>query len=568
MNQSLFRWVSCGCLFAALGCQNSMDRLARFGDRDSLESRYSRAGEDSSGRESGRGHSSMAAEFAEARSRGNDLHSPEKSDGSAMMVQRLLERGYEADAHGRLPEAKLYYEQVLAEQPYKAEAHHRLAILADRAGDFAAAETHYQMALRETPNDADVLNDVGYSYFLQGRAAESERYLKRALRISPQHSHVKENLALLYDPAKAEKILLTAMEPRQARRAFAQLFPNSTGGMPAEKMPPQELASKQSTEEIPHGLDELQRKMAEARLRSIAEREQKSGLRPQAGVADQLAGIPQSPATYPPQLPPQRGFGPPRDVPDGRINDAFRSIDNNARLQRGRNQNAGMMADASSYSQQPTPREIGRVPNARPMNAGQPNANSSQIAEQRAEAPQWNTPPQHWPQYVPETPPVQQAGYNPAESGYPPNAAVPSSLPSAARRAAEIGMAAGPGAIFPPVDDAWDSSSQQPGPMPAVRSLPGTNSRNGAKYPQPGVHGLNGYGDSSAAQSLDSPPGWGQLAGGPQNQTLQPENRPAEFGGQNQAGPNGWSQDPYEQMRAAQNAQLNEAQRALAPARA
>ncbi len=67
----------------------------------------------------------------------------------------------------------MYYEQVLADQPRHPEAHHRLAILADRSGEYLLAEKHYLAAMREEPKNVDVLNDLGYSYFLQGRAKKA-----------------------------------------------------------------------------------------------------------------------------------------------------------------------------------------------------------------------------------------------------------------------------------------------------------------------------------------------------------------------------------------------------------
>lgn len=177
----LSRIALCGCLVASLGCQNPANRSDTFADRDTFGASLSFSSDDPKGLETGRGHlPSLASEMADYRHQADADKTAGGPDGSDLTVQRLLERGHDADAHGRAQDAKMYYEQVLAEDPNQPDAHHRLAILADRAGDFPLAERHYQEALRGKPHDADVLNDLGYSYFLQGRAADSERYLALA----------------------------------------------------------------------------------------------------------------------------------------------------------------------------------------------------------------------------------------------------------------------------------------------------------------------------------------------------------------------------------------------------
>ncbi len=116
-------------------------------------------------------------------------------------------------------------------------------------------------------------------------------------------------------------------------------------------------------------------------------------------------------------------------------------------------------------------------------------------------------------------------------------------------------MAAGPGSLFPPITDSYDSTPSQHGPAPAMRSLPGTDSRmNGSMYPEPGGHGVPADWNTSAP--AQNPSGtWGQP--------------PAVWNGQPQqsgrnAAPEGYTQDAYDQMRAQHNAQFNHDQQALA----
>ncbi len=331
----LSRYALCGVLAASLGCQNPSNRANKFADDETFGARLSIASDDLAGLETGRGHlPSLASELADHRQQTEVERSPEIPGGSSLTVMRLLERGHDADAHGRTQEAKMYYQQALAEDPDQPDAHHRLAILADRAGDFPLALEHYQQALRGKPHDVDVLNDLGYSYFLQGRAADSERYLNQARQINPKHPHVSENLSLLYDSAKAEQVLLTVMGPRQTQATLAQLFQNPPVAERLRPMPPMqggmnltEQRPSQFTEEPPTGLESLQRKMEEARLRSIAERQHRKTPSHQATVSNQSAGLPPLPPNYPRHVPAQMAYSQPDEIPDGRINDAFRSID-------------------------------------------------------------------------------------------------------------------------------------------------------------------------------------------------------------------------------------------------
>ena len=225
----------CAGLVAALGCQNPLlSRREPFGDRggrDSFESRFSFSSDDPAAMESGRGHSSsLASELADRRHRDDFQEASRTSGGSASAIGRLMEQGYDADAHGRTQDAKKAYEQVLFKQPDHAEAHHRLAILADRAGEYSSAEKHYEIALRGKPNDADLLNDLGYSYFLQGRAVESERYLTKALERNPQH-------------AARQGKSVAALRSGQGRAGFIERDasppgPNHVGPLIPEQSPP------------------------------------------------------------------------------------------------------------------------------------------------------------------------------------------------------------------------------------------------------------------------------------------------------------------------------------------
>ncbi len=453
-------------LVAALGCQNPLiSRREPFGDRDRLESRFSYAADNLAAPETGRGHSPSPASDAAGRRREN---SGLTADGSASIVQQLLERGFDADAHGRTAEARKLYQHVLAEQPNHPEAHHRLAILADRAGDYSSAEKHYQIALGGEPNDADLYNDAGYSYFLQGRAEESQHYLTKALELDPQHPHVEENLSLLTDPAKAERVLISAMPPRQAQSALARLFPNNPSGhaVAARTAQLSDAAVKASRRTLDNSsrftsstLNALELKMEEARLRSLAERERQNT---QTGLADQTANVPALPPSYPRQPPPQSLGASLAEAPKAEITDAFVAIDAAHRNQQSPLRSPGMTANRASQVPQvdngsqnaaPPPAVINAEWNTLDHGPQPPEWNAG---NPKAEAPQWNTLPQAWPQITPGVSAsassqsnIEQAGYTQEAPANRAKTASAASVQSAAQEAAEIGMAAGPGVMFP-----------------------------------------------------------------------------------------------------------------------
>ena len=124
----------------------------------------------------------------------SDRQSRQESAITSNMRRGLLEI-----ENGRFDQAVRFFERVLRDDPQHVEAHHRLAILSDLAGDYSTAERHYLAALENRPHDARLLNDLGYSYLLQGRLSESEQLLRDAVDADPTHALAVNNLGLLYE---------------------------------------------------------------------------------------------------------------------------------------------------------------------------------------------------------------------------------------------------------------------------------------------------------------------------------------------------------------------------------
>lgn len=142
----------------------------------------------------------------------------------------LLQRAHQASQQNQLAEAKLLYTQILQQRPDQVEAHHRLAIVADRLQEFELAEQHYRAALQLRPGDANVLSDLGYSYLLRGQHDQSEAYLLQALKFNPTHTQAVKNLGLLKaqrgDYYGALATFRRTGTEDEAQRHMQMLFPN------------------------------------------------------------------------------------------------------------------------------------------------------------------------------------------------------------------------------------------------------------------------------------------------------------------------------------------------------
>src|SRR5580692_3372736 len=154
-----------------------------------------------------------------------------RSRSNQAAINEKLNCGHREAALNHYEQAEAFYRSVLEIEPENAMANHRLAILADRRGDFATSETCYRTALKREPNNPDLLSDLGYSYLLQGRQVESEQFLLAATRANPQHRKALDNLSLLYaklgDRDRALEMLKRSVGESEARVRLAQLFPQS-----------------------------------------------------------------------------------------------------------------------------------------------------------------------------------------------------------------------------------------------------------------------------------------------------------------------------------------------------
>ena len=162
-------------------------------------------------------------------------------DPVSLAAVEAVRQGHLAERANRTDLAAGHYRRALLADPHHPGAHHRLAVLLDRAGTFAAAEQHYRAALATRPHDPELLCDLGYSYLLQGRPADAETRLRDALAAAPEHRRTQENLAVLYarrgEYHRAEAALVGTGTHKEVAEKLAALFPDRPVPAP-EVLPP------------------------------------------------------------------------------------------------------------------------------------------------------------------------------------------------------------------------------------------------------------------------------------------------------------------------------------------
>jgi Flp pilus assembly protein TadD len=109
-------------------------------------------------------------------------------------VQVALARTIEGQ--GDVQQAAAYYTQAVQNDPTRADAWARLAVLADKDGMFAVSDEYHSRALALQPNNPDFHCNRGYSLYLQSRWVEAEATLRNAILLKADHRRAHNNLGL------------------------------------------------------------------------------------------------------------------------------------------------------------------------------------------------------------------------------------------------------------------------------------------------------------------------------------------------------------------------------------
>ncbi|QDU37624.1 cellulose synthase subunit BcsC [Maioricimonas rarisocia] len=260
-----FVGAACLATIVASGCQTS-DVLSSLNRRGSSADQLART---SAGDGHVTGESSSAGLPAPSRQTATTKPTPTAS----VQVAQKLREGDDALRAGQISVARSHYEEVLGTQPENPAAHHGLAIVADREQRFGDAEKHYKTALKGDPHNADLIANLGYSYLLQGRYGESETQLRHALTKNPEHHSAVGNLGVVYartgDQERARQMFARILPAEEVEQKLAELAPEKSGKRDS-------LLARFTGEEKqkPDATQELLRRMEEARQREQSQRQQ------------------------------------------------------------------------------------------------------------------------------------------------------------------------------------------------------------------------------------------------------------------------------------------------------
>lgn len=98
---------------------------------------------------------------------------------------------------GRLAEARILYERVLAVEPENPEAHHFLGLLLHQLGARKEGIEYLRRAVAAAPDYADAHSNLGNMLLEQGDLEPAEAAYRRALALAPDLVDARNNLGLL-----------------------------------------------------------------------------------------------------------------------------------------------------------------------------------------------------------------------------------------------------------------------------------------------------------------------------------------------------------------------------------
>ena len=111
---------------------------------------------------------------------------------------RLLAKAHAAEQMNKLDDACRNYELLCKNYPERAEAFHRLGVIADQKRRFVEAQALFTEAIHRDPRNPEIMNDLGYCFFLQGKLEKAESALSKAVKLSPGNARFRNNLGMVY----------------------------------------------------------------------------------------------------------------------------------------------------------------------------------------------------------------------------------------------------------------------------------------------------------------------------------------------------------------------------------
>lgn len=112
-------------------------------------------------------------------------------------VERSISIARLSERHGNVQQARNMYARLASEHPNHPVAHHRLGVLAAKAGNYQEAMQHLSRAQQVGGDTPELLSDIGYLHYLQNNHAAAQQNLRAAIAADPQNKRAYNTLGLV-----------------------------------------------------------------------------------------------------------------------------------------------------------------------------------------------------------------------------------------------------------------------------------------------------------------------------------------------------------------------------------
>jgi len=112
-------------------------------------------------------------------------------------VERSISIARLSERHGNVQQARNMYARLATEHPNHPVPHHRLGVLAAKAGNYQEAMQHLSRAQQVGGDTPELLCDIGYLHYLQNNHAAAQQHLRAAIAADPQNKRAYNTLGLV-----------------------------------------------------------------------------------------------------------------------------------------------------------------------------------------------------------------------------------------------------------------------------------------------------------------------------------------------------------------------------------
>ena len=146
-----------------------------------------------------------------------------------------LEQAIQLHQQGSFDIARGLYQQVLANDPSNAAAHHFFGLLEHQTGNFPSAMEHLQTSIRIQPNEAFYFVNLGILFKDLHKGEEAENAYKRSLALNPAQPVAHYNLGHLYQLMGRKEEAIKALAVAANMQPDLAVAVNKLGQMLMEK---------------------------------------------------------------------------------------------------------------------------------------------------------------------------------------------------------------------------------------------------------------------------------------------------------------------------------------------